>query len=133
MQQNQYYLFARKYILDRCERRKRLEELSSCQLLNVKNKAYLFLPTYPLRSFRLFRFLLQPRFCLCNMPFLIFYPLSRDKTQACFHSLLENLMRSQRETLYHYQNWIEHQYLFRFELIPLDSSLLDKHRMEYLS
>ena len=35
-------------------------------------------------------------------------------------------MQSQRETRDHYQNLIEHQYLFRFESIPLDSSLPDK-------
>ena len=92
----------------------------------MKNHTYLYLPTYPLNSFRFFRFSLQPRFCLCNMPFLIFYPPSRGKTHVCFYSFLENLMRSQRETRYHYQNLIEHQYIVRFESIPLDSFFLDK-------
>ena len=60
-----------------------------------------------LNSFWFFRFLLQPRFCLCNMRFLTFYLPSRDKTQVCFHSFLENLMRSQRGTRYQFQNLIE--------------------------
>ena len=90
--------------------------------------------TYSLNLFQCFHFLLQPRFCLCNMSFLIFYLSSRDKTPICFHSFLENLMWSQRETRYHYQNLIEHhEYLFRFELIPLDSSLLHKDHIQYLS
>ena len=41
------------------------------------------------------------------MRFLTFYLPSRDKTQVCFHSFLENLMRSQRETRYQFQNLIE--------------------------
>ena len=92
LQQHPYHLLSRKCFLDRCEYRTRHEKLSSCQLLNVKNQTYLYLPTFPLNSFRFFRFLLQPRFCLCNMPFLIFYPPSRDKTYVCFQSFLENLM-----------------------------------------
>ena len=66
------------------------EELFSYQFLNLKNQVYLYLPTYPLNSFRFFRFLLQPRFCLCNMPFLIFYTPSRDKTHVCFHKRKQN-------------------------------------------
>ena len=126
----------------------RREEIFSYQFLNLKNQIYLYLPTYPLNSFRFFHFLLQPRFCLCNMPFLIFYPPSRDKTHVCFHSpsrdkthvcfqspsrdkthvcfhsFLENVMRSLRKTRYHYQKLIEHQYPFQFESIPLASSFL---------
>ena len=66
------------------------------------------------------------------MPFLIFYPASRDEAHVCFHSFLETFMPSQGEIWYHYQNLIEHQYLFRFELIPLDLSLLDKDHIQNL-
>ena len=67
------------------------------------------------------------------MPFLMFYPRSRDKTNVCFHSLLENLMRCQRETRCNYHYLIERQYPFRLESISLDSSLLDKDYIQYLS
>ena len=102
LQQDPYRLLARKYILDHCKHGKRREELFSCQLLNVKNQTYLYLPTFPLNSFRFLRFLLESPFCLCNKPFLIFYLPSRDKTPVYFQSFLENLMRSQRKTRYHY-------------------------------
>ena len=89
LQQHPYRLFALKYILDHCEHGKRREELCSCQLLNVKNQTYLYLPKFPLNSCRFFRFLLETPFCLCNM-------------SVYFQSFSENLMRSQRETRYHY-------------------------------
>ena len=78
----------------------------------------------PLKFISVFLFLITTRFCICTMSFLIIYPSSRDKTHVCFYSFIQNFMRSQEETRYHYQNVTEHQYLFRFQKIPLDSSLL---------
>ena len=69
-----HHLFARKYLLDR--------------IFRIESGIFIFANV----PFKFFCFLLQPWFCFCNMPFLIFYPPSRDKTHVCYHFFLENLM-----------------------------------------
>ena len=60
-----HHLFARKYLLDRWDHRNIREELSLCQVLNVKNQAYSYLPTSPLHFFVFFCYNRDFLFVIC--------------------------------------------------------------------